>query len=100
MIGRRDKGIGGQLFANEVIVGHVLVQSLDHPISVGVGEGITSAFSSREIPFGVGIPGDVQPMSSPPFTEPRGRQKTVDEFGVCLGALVFNESIDFLKGWF
>ena len=70
MIGRGDKGIGGQLLANEFIEGHVLVQSTDGPVPIGIGEWIGPAFSTRKVAFGVGVSGKIQPMSPPSLSKP------------------------------
>ena len=50
----------------ELIVRHVIVEGFDDPVAVGVGVGV-AAFFGEDVAFGVGVAGDIEPVSAPAF---------------------------------
>ena len=58
--------IGGDLGDEKLIVGKILIEGADHPISVSVGVGV-AAFFLEDIAFGIGVAGDIQPVATPAF---------------------------------
>ncbi len=66
----RKHEVGCQLSFEEFVVGHVLIQSLDHPLpkcpGIGVGEGSVVA---HDVSLIFCIPGNIQPKSGPAFTK-------------------------------
>ena len=84
--------IAGQLFEGELVVGHVIVERGDDPVTIspdGHAEGIGT------VTFGIGITGEVEPLSGPAFAISRISQETIDEFFVSVGRFVVEEQIDF-----
>ena len=74
--GRIGKHIARQLFNRKLIEGHVLIERIDNPVSIGPN-GSGSVFF---ITVGVGISRQIQPDSSPAFSIFRTSQKMVGQF--------------------
>ena len=74
-----DQLIGRQLQHQESVVGQVGVEGVDDPVAVGGCVDEASFFASVDVALGVGVAGDVEPVSSPAFAVPGGVEQAVDE---------------------
>ena len=92
-----DDLVGGELQAEELVVGQVVVEGLHHPVAIGVSIRI-AAFFQEDIALRVGVAGDVEPVTAPAFAEGRRGEETVDEFLGGLRVAVGDESGDFGGG--
>ena len=93
---RRGLGqkVTGDLFDGELVVGKILVDRFDHPITIKPGIGPRPVLL---VTVRVRITGHVQPVSPPSFSEVRRLQELVDQLGVSAGIPVLCESVD--AGW-
>ena len=69
--------VGGELFNNEPVVGKIIVEGRDHVIAVRPGPG-EDAVLKEDVPLGVGIAGNVQPVAAPAFAVVWVGQQSVD----------------------
>ena len=76
--------VGGELLEDERVERQVGVEGGDHVVAVGERERI-AAVLLKDVPLGVGVPGDVQPVSPPALAVPRRGQQPVDQPGVGVG---------------
>ena len=74
-----DDLVGGDLQAEELVVGQVVVEGLHDPVAIGIGIRI-AAFFLEDVALRVGIAGDVEPVTAPAFAESRRAEETVDKF--------------------
>ena len=88
--------VGSQLLHDELVVGQVLVERPDHIIAVGVGIRISALFR-EDVTLGVGIAGDVEPVTAPAFAVARRGQQTVHQLLVGVGVEVADERLDFFR---
>ena len=68
------KQVPCELFDGELIVRHIVVERLDHPIAIGPqipGQILL-------VPFGVGIASQIEPKSAPVLPEPWMDEQLVD----------------------
>ena len=63
-----DDLVGGELQAEELVVGQVVVEGLHHPVAVSVSVRI-AAFFLEDVALRVGVAGDVEPVTAPAFAE-------------------------------
>ena len=90
--------IACQLFANELIVGLVLVQAAQDIVSVEVGGG-TKAI--RPVPVGFGEADDVEPMGRPSLAVRSVSKQTIYKFQLGFTGIFFprlDEGVDFIRG--
>ena len=80
-----------------MIVGKILIEGADQPITVGVGVGVAALFL-KDVAFGIGITGDVHPAAGLAFPKSWSGQETVHQLGHGLGRGIGDEGLDFLKG--
>ena len=71
--------VPGELLHRELIEGLVLVQGLDHPVTVGPDD----AAGVARVAGAVGIAGEVEPLAGPVFAVGGLGQEMRDDFGVC-----------------
>ena len=64
--------VPGQLFYGELVVGHIVIESPDHPIAVGPDV----AWTIFLVAIAVGIAGEVEPLATPLFPVAAGRRAT------------------------
>ena len=88
--------VAGELQADELVVGQVAIQRLDHPVAIspGVGPGLVELEA-----VGFGEPRQVEPVLSPTFAKLRAREQPVDQAFVALWRAVGQESTLFLEAW-
>ncbi len=89
--------VGRELQANEPVVRHIVVQSLDHPIAVEIGIRITQRIVvSHDVGLVLGVAGDVQPHPRPMLAEVRGSEQPFDDFPLRIGRFIRDKGFDLL----
>ena len=88
-----DDLVGGDLQAEELVVGEVVVEGLHDPIAIGIGVGV-AAFFLEDVALRVGVAGHVEPVSAPAFAEGRRREQAIDQLLEGLRVLVGDEGGD------
>ena len=69
-----DNQVRRELFRDELIERSIRIERVDHVIPVGVRVGVTG-FCGEDISFGIGVSGNVEPMSTPSLAvEWRGKE--------------------------
>ncbi len=73
--------VGGQLFPDELVVRHVVVERLDDVVAVGPGERVERTLPAPIVlSLAVGIAGNVEPVPPPPLAiaaaRPAGRRRS------------------------
>ena len=83
--------VPGDLLPHELVVGLVLLKSVDHVVAVLVclGHGKVARVSG-----GVRVAHNVQPVPSPALAIPRGRQQALDKVRVGAGRVIGDELVD------
>ena len=90
--------VTGQLLHQELIVGHVLVESPDHPVPVAPHPVDDDHVVDGGVePGDVAVAGRIQPMAAPTLTVVLRLQQRVDEPLVCIGPLVVEVGPDLLR---
>ena len=79
--------IGGKLLDDEPIKRQIGIQRADYVIAIGPTP-LKLLLLEEHIPFRVGIPSDIQPMSSPAFAVMRRRQQPLDDPLERIGRLI------------
>ena len=97
VLGVLDELIRGDLQAQELIVGQVLVEGVHDPVAVGVGVRVATLFL-EDVTLRVGVARDVQPVAAPAFAEGGCGEQAVDEFLGRLRILVTDVSGDLGRG--
>ncbi len=87
------KLIGGELLADELIVGQVVVEGRDHVVAIGVGIRI-AAVLGEDVALGVGVAGHVEPVPAPALAVGGRGQQAIDHLGVGVGRGVVFERFD------
>ena len=90
-----DHFIAGQLFLDETIKRHVIIEGLDHVVAVLVGIGANPVVVG--VALRVRVTGHVQPVPPPPLAVVRRFQATVDQPFVGIVPLVIDESLGLLE---
>ena len=93
-VGFGGQQIAGDLLADEPIVGLIAVEGVDDVIAVAPGhrKGIVQRSA-----HGFAIAGDIEPMASPTFAEPRRPQQTVDYLAEGMLIRVIDKGVDFFR---
>jgi len=86
----RRQQVSGNLFLDEAVKGAILVERFDHVIPVPPS--LREQEASQRDRFGKA--NDIQPVSSPAFTEMRRGQQAVDQASVGLRRVVVDECLD------
>ena len=81
--------VPGQLFYGELVVGHIVIESPDHPIAVGPDV----AWTIFLVAIAVGVAGEVEPLASPLFPVALGGEQLVDQALVGIRSFVVDEGI-------
>ena len=70
--------VGGELFANELVVRQIVVERLDDVVAIGPGVGIERSLlaSPVELPLGVGVARHIEPVTAPAFAVVRRREQS------------------------
>ena len=84
----RNQLVSGELKQEESVVGQVGVEGMDDPVAVGGCVDEAGFFASVDVALGVGVAGDVEPVSSPAFAVPGGVEQAVDESAGRTGTVV------------
>ena len=98
-----DQGLGiagaqlvpGELEGEELVVGQVVVEGLDHPIAIAPGVG---PFGVEFEAVGVGVVGQIEPVLRPSLAVGGAVEEAVDDPFVCIGEIVVQEGPDLLGG--
>ena len=90
--------VSRELFADELVVRQVTIEGVDHPVAVldHLRDRIVRVVARR-----VGVPHNVEPMSSPAFSVMRRLQQTINDFGKGrrrVGRIV-DEGVHFVGSW-
>jgi hypothetical protein len=85
VIRRVWKQVAGQLFDGKLIERHVAVKSPDYPIAVTPNGSARIAF----IPFGIGIPGHIEPPRSPLFAKVRRGEQMINHAFISVSPFIF-----------
>ncbi len=88
--------IAGQLQADELVVGQVAVQRVDHPVAIAPGIG------SQQVVFEsvrLGKPGQVEPMLGIALAVRRRRQQPVHQLLIRVWRIVAQECLDLFRRW-
>ena len=86
----------GELFANEVIPGHILIEALDDIIAEGPGMRPKNIVLA---PVGVSKVNGVEPVAGPSFAVAGRVQQLVDKVAVSTGILVCDKEFHLVGGW-
>ena len=89
--------VGGDLQAQELVVGQVLVESVYDPVAISVSVRVTTFFQ-EDVTLRVGVAGDVEPVAGPAFAEGWGSEEPIDQFLGGLRVLVVDVGGDLLGG--
>ena len=89
--------VGGDLQAQELVVGQVLVESVYDPVAISVGVRVTTFFQ-EDVTLRVGVAGDVEPVAGPAFAEGRRGEEPIDQFLGGLRVLVVDVGGDLIGG--
>ena len=89
------KHVAGNLLADELAVGQVAIETLDHVIAIGPG---VVAPLVLVVAVGIAIVHDVQPVSAPPLAVMGRTEQALDQALVSAGMLVAHERLDLLGG--
>ena len=86
--------IAGDVFRDELVVGHVGVEGADDVIAVlvGVGDGVVELVAAR-----LAVAHQVEPVPRPALAELRRRQQPIDHLLVGVRRLVLDEGVDLLR---
>jgi len=82
--------ISRELFNGELIERQILVDGVDHPVTIKIS---VRAKRVVEIPAAVRVAGEVEPISSPSFAEVRGSEERVDQAFISVRARIINEGL-------
>ena len=93
-VGRVRQEVTGQLLQDELVVGQVVVEGLDHPVAPEPH--VAAAVDGEAV--GVGVTGGVQPLERHAFAKVRASQQASDELGIGLGVAVSDEGLDLFGG--
>ena len=98
--GGDDRFVRRELVDDELVVGFVLVERIDHPVAIGprkrkawVGVLLLRRFALR-----VGKTGHIEPVATPPFPVVRRGEQAVDDARKGVGPGVGEEIVDLLRG--
>ncbi len=86
--------VPGQLLDGELVVGHVVVKSPDHPVAVGPDVAGTIFL----VAIAVGVACEVEPLASPFLPIMRGGKQLVDQALVGIRSFVADESVGLFGG--
>jgi len=86
--------VAGDLFDDELVVGHVVIEGVDDVVAVLVcfGDGHVGAVAG-----GIGVASEVEPMASPALAVILRGEESIDEFGEGVGGSVVEECFDLLR---
>ena len=87
--------VPGQLLDGELVVGHIVIESPDHPVAVGPDVAGTIFL----VAIAVGVAGEVEPLASPLFPVARGGEQLVDQALVGIRSFVVDEGIGLFGVW-
>ena len=87
--------VTGELFANELIPGQILVEGVHYIITITPGPGAFGIFFI--IALRIRVACDIQPMPAPAYAVLRRGEQTIDQLGVGVGRLVGDEILYFLR---
>ena len=87
--------VTGELFANELIPGQILVEGVHYIITITPGPGAFGIFFIVALRIRVAC--DIQPMPAPAHAVLRRGEQTIDQLGVGVGRLVGDEILHFLR---
>jgi len=89
--------VGGDLQFDELVVGQVIVQGVDHPVAIAIAAG--ARLDRERVGLILGIPGDVEPMSAPTFAIVRRTEQSFDHRFERGRGFIGEKRIDLLRRW-
>ena len=87
--------VAGNLFADEAVVGFVVVERLNHIVAIAPDVGAN--FVGLEA-VGVGVAGYVEPFAAPAFTVVGRGEQAIDDFREGVGGVIGQEGLGFFGG--
>ena len=91
---RLRQQVAGELLDQEAVVGHVIVERLDHPVAPEPG---MAAAVDREA-VGIGVPRGVEPVEGQALAEMRALEEVLDQVLVRLRVAAGDERLHLLGG--
>ena len=83
---RRLDPVGSQLQRDELVVGQIALEGVDHPVAIGPGKGIPVVLIVEGVAHRVGVAGEVEPFPSPVLgVLPRGEEPIYRRAKGCVG---------------
>ena len=83
---RRLDPVGSQLQRDELVVGQIAMQGIDHPVAIGPRKGIPVVLIVEGVAHRVGVAGEVEPLSRPVLgVLPRGEEPINRRAKGCVG---------------
>ena len=89
--GRVGQQVAGDLLADELVVGLVDVEGVNHVVAIAIGVDVRQVFI---LPVGIGIAGHVEPMPAPPLAILRSGQQSIHQSRESVGGVVGEKGID------
>ena len=76
------ENVARKLFADKLVVRHIVIESVDHPVAIAprVRHGEVGGFAR-----GVGVTGQIEPVPAPSLAIVRRRQQPFDQFRESIG---------------
>ena len=87
--------VAGELVRQELVVRHVRVERVDHPVAVAPGGGLLAV---PLVAVRLRVADKVEPVPAPALAVVRRREQAVDEALPGVGALILLEGLDLLQG--
>ena len=89
--------IAGDLRLHELVVRHVVVERLDHPVAIEIRVGIGAVAAAHRIEAArivFGVARDVEPAAAPRLAVPRRREQPIHDLREGVGRRVLLERVD------
>ena len=93
----RRQPVGRKLLQDEPVVGQVAIEGGKDVVAIGIGP-VEVGILEEDVALGVGISGDIEPVSSPAFAVSRRCEQPIDQPGVGVGRIVGFEGRDLARG--
>ena len=87
--------VAGELVGQKLVVRHVRVESVDHPVAVAPGRWLLAV---PLVAVGLGVADEIEPVPAPALAVVGRCQQAVDEAFPRVGTLVLLEGLDLLEG--
>ena len=92
------ESVGRDLLDHESVVGQIMIEGADDIIAVGVGPVVVGVLK-QNVPLGIGVAGDVEPVSPPSLAIAWRGQQAIDQAIERIRRGVGLEFVDFFRRW-